>query len=152
MLWHSSREVFWIICWGQSRILSVEWYPSTLWRLAVSYLSLMASSLRWASQNPLEVSFSLGFSPCPLQDSQGQSHDRFLCSHLLLPGFFAINVFPWDSAIPCPHAHTASQPFPIIFLNTLGCSQRQVTRDGLREAEQTETTKEHALKMWWPGG
>lgn len=109
MLWLSSREVFWIICLGQSRILSVEWYPSMLWRLAVSYLSLMASSLRWASQNPPEVSFSLGFSPCPLQDSQGQTHASFSLQSpasvwVFPPSMSSLEIQPFPALTPMqPH-------------------------------------------------
>lgn len=76
----------------------------------------------------------------------------FLCSHCFCqgcsPAVPSLEIQPFS----CPRAHTTSQPCPTRFLNALGSFQRQATRDGLREAEQTDTTKGHALKMRWPGG
>lgn len=153
MLWLSCREVFWIICLGQSRILSVEWYPSTWWRLAVSYWSFIATSLRWASQKPPRPSSLFpGDSPLALcRTPRVKLMHCFLCSHCFCQGFPpavpSLEIQPFS----CPRVHATSQPFPTRFLNALGCFQRWATRDGLREAEQTDTTKGHALKMRWPG-
>lgn len=61
---------------------------------------------------PPQQSFSWGFSPCPLQDSQGQTHALFSLQSLLLPGFSASSAFPWDSTILLPSCPCNLTTFP----------------------------------------